>query len=299
MRGYIALDVGGTQIKPWLITDQGRIARRPAFYPAHAQEERETLLAHFCTILSDARREAERLGLALAGVGMAFPGPFDYDRGVCLMRGIGKYDSLYGLELGAYFTQRFPGLPFRFANDADLFGLGEYHFSPDAASFRAAAPSPARVLYLGIGTGIGSCFLEDGRLVKNRADVPAHGWVYHTPFRDGIADQYLSARGLMRQATRFPALAAIADPKALCAAAREGLPDAQQAVSAFGAVLAEAAAPFAERFLAQRIVVGGQVAKDFDLYSAPLARYCETTDRRLDCCPESSMYAALGVAKLF
>lgn len=79
------------------------------------------------------------------------------------MQGINKYDALYGKNLRTFLEQAFPAVSFRFANDADLFGLGEYHFCGE--------PREERVMYICIGTGLGSCFIENGALIKNRADV--------------------------------------------------------------------------------------------------------------------------------
>ena len=30
---------------------------------------------------------------------MAFPGPFDYEQGISLMKGLNKYDQIYGMKI--------------------------------------------------------------------------------------------------------------------------------------------------------------------------------------------------------
>src|SRR5436190_12384899 len=32
-------------------------------------------------------------------IGFAMPGPFDYDAGICLIKGFDKYESLYGINI--------------------------------------------------------------------------------------------------------------------------------------------------------------------------------------------------------
>lgn len=118
------------------------------------------MLSHIRAVLETAIADAPA---PLTRAGLAFPGPFDYENGIPLMQGINKYDALYGKNLRTFLEQAFPAVSFRFANDADLFGLGEYHFCGE--------PREERVMYICIGTGLGSCFIENGALIKNRADV--------------------------------------------------------------------------------------------------------------------------------
>ena len=34
------------------------------------------------------------------GIGFAMPGPFDYVKGICYIRGVAKYENLYGINVG-------------------------------------------------------------------------------------------------------------------------------------------------------------------------------------------------------
>src|SRR5664279_918666 len=38
-------------------------------------------------------------GAELKGVGIAIPGPFDYNKGISLLRGVDKYETLYGVNI--------------------------------------------------------------------------------------------------------------------------------------------------------------------------------------------------------
>ncbi|UJH92864.1 hypothetical protein LZ575_10860 [Antarcticibacterium sp. 1MA-6-2] len=62
----------------------------------------------------------------ISGIGIAMPGPFNYDRGIALFKTNDKYETLYNVsivqELPKFIT--LPQLPIRFLNDASSFGIG-------------------------------------------------------------------------------------------------------------------------------------------------------------------------------
>ena len=110
-------------------------------------------------------------------IGFAFPGPFDYAKGIALLQGPGKYDALFKQSVRDLLRTEFqrlkssfPGVTMnrltaadiRFGNDAFMFGLG--------ASTRF--PSE-RLLCLTLGTGLGSAFVENGQIVAGRHGIPA------------------------------------------------------------------------------------------------------------------------------
>lgn len=131
---------------------------------------------------------------AVRRVGFAFPGPFDYEHGVSLIRGVNKFERIYGLDIS---ESLFPLLlrsgaeEFRYVNDASAFALGE--------CLGGAACDARRVVALTLGTGVGSGFVSDRKLVTSGDEVPADGWVYCLPFGDGIVDEAFSTRGIIRR----------------------------------------------------------------------------------------------------
>lgn len=120
-----------------------------------------------------------------AFIGIAMPGPFDYAAGISLIRNQHKYDALYGLNVKELLAGKL-GMPpdaIVFTNDAACFLCGEV--------FAGAAKNYSNVLGLTLGTGLGSALLQDGRAVD------AELWC--APFKDGIAEDYLSGRWLTRR----------------------------------------------------------------------------------------------------
>ena len=102
METKLCLDVGGTEIKAAVVQENGTLLGEIRYFPANSRESAPVLLDHFAEILQLLARDCE----AVTGIRMAFPGPFDYEKGISLMQGLDKYDSLYGLELRKELMQR-------------------------------------------------------------------------------------------------------------------------------------------------------------------------------------------------
>lgn len=86
---------------------------------------------------------------------IALPGPFDYPRGIGQFEGVGKFESLRGVDLRAALSALVPqARSFRFLNDADAFALGEW--------WAGAAEGRRRAVGITLGTGVGSSFWTTG-----------------------------------------------------------------------------------------------------------------------------------------
>lgn len=92
---YILLDVGGTEIKG-SVSDRNGVRTKIRKFPAQAQKSTEKILDNFAKICRELMREADG---SVVGVGMAIPGPFDYENGISRMQGLNKYDAIYGIPL--------------------------------------------------------------------------------------------------------------------------------------------------------------------------------------------------------
>ena len=266
----VAFDVGGTQVKAAGIVN-GRIAEATVgHYETRADLAAEPMIARFVDIFADILVKAGP-DAAADGWGLAFPGPFDYEAGVSRIRGLGKFDALYGLPVGRLLGEALradgrtsgrltPRFRIAFENDAALFGLGE-------TGPGGAAEGADRAVCLTIGTGLGSCFVERGRLVKQRDDVPAEGWLYTVPYQDGIADDYISRRGILRMAAELGPLAEHLDVRELASLADAGEEAALELFERFGRRMAGILLPSLLRFRPDRIVLGGQISKSAHLFA--------------------------------
>ena len=89
---------------------------------AHGQSRRGGRGPHDRRAWPRHRRTAAASGIGcIRCAGFAFPGPFDYERGISLIRGVRKFERIYGLDVAAtlYPLLRECGTEeFRYVNDA-------------------------------------------------------------------------------------------------------------------------------------------------------------------------------------
>ena len=258
MNGYVLLDAGGTEIKSAAFSDTGRRLDEIHSAPSHAREDREKILGNLLDVIAREKGVLEAGGYRLGTVGMAFPGPFDYPKGISHIRGLDKYDAIDGVAL----EEALKGIPgqgvlapdvrFFFRHDVDSFALG--------TAAREPACAGGRTICLAIGTGTGSAFLDGGRLVKKGKGAPDDGWIYPFPFRGGIIDDWVSVRGLAKLTAEagFPAGTTGKD---LSRMASQGDRQAAAVWEEFGRLIAEALEPFIASFRPDRLVLGGQISK--------------------------------------
>lgn len=303
MNGFIALDVGGTSIKAGVITPSGALLTPGvAHYPSLAKEDKETLLDHFAHIILK-QIESLPMDIHIVGIGMAFPGPFDYTNGISLMQNINKYDSLYGVSIGIEILHRLQSFEIftsvtssnctiKFENDASLYALGETVLNPKLMHGKA--------LCLCIGTGLGSAFLEDGNLIQARTDVPVKGWVYDTPFLESIIDDYISARGILVLHQELHGITS-PDVKTIADLALEGDVSCLETFRHFGLRFADAIHTFIEDFKPDTLVIGGQIAKSFPLFKKSFTEQLEANSSpiQITLSADSSFSTLVGVNRLF
>lgn len=75
--------------------------------PSQAQKTAEKILYNFAAVCRKLANEADGI---IRGVGMAIPGPFDYEHGISRMQGLNKYDAIYGIPLEMEIKVRVPKL---------------------------------------------------------------------------------------------------------------------------------------------------------------------------------------------
>jgi glucokinase len=244
-----ALDIGGTHVSA------GRIRVAPPTVERRVREHlpggasRTDLLAR---IAGTARTVAS---LTMRELGVAVPGPFDYEAGVSAIRH--KLTALCGVDLRAELASTL-GLEPRavvFLNDAAAFVLGEW--------WAGAAQGHARVVGITLGTGLGSAFLEEGEFVRSGAGVPEGGELYTLDFRGGLVEETISRGAVLERYGSDPDTGP--DVDSIAALARAGDGRALRVLQQLAADLAEFLDPHLRAFGAGCLVVGGSIAQAWDL----------------------------------
>jgi glucokinase len=193
------------------------------------------------------------------GIGFAMPGPFDYVKGISYIKGVAKYENLYGLNVTDAVRKKLgisDAILIRFMNDASSFAVGE--------AWKGSAASFERSLSITFGTGFGSAFISKLIPIVDGPLVPKLGCIYHLPYRDGIADDYFSTRGLL---SRYKKLTGkeLAGVKELA-----GLAGSDKVVmdlfTDFGDNAGLFLAPWLKKFDAGILVIGGNISHAYNLF---------------------------------
>ncbi|MGN0299243.1 MAG: ROK family protein [Lachnospiraceae bacterium] len=283
----LCLDVGGTEIKTACMDMQGSTIGPTLHFPSNAQSGAEEILTYFVEIITNLVQSKEEL----SGIHFAFPGPFDYENGICLIQGLDKYDALYGKNLRHEFAQRLnlPPNSIRFCNDVAAFALGEMHFGN--------ASQAERALFVCIGTGCGSAFGVNGRLApEGTPGVPPHGYLYALPFHSGCIDDYISKRGLIKLTQQY--LHQDLEGKELAALASAGHSQARLCFLQFGQNLCDAISPVLEDFYPQYLCIGGQITKSAHWFLQPLEEKCRKMHIELYVTEDTSKRTFQGLTRL-
>jgi glucokinase len=255
----IGTDIGGSHITCAAIDlDSGKILRETLTERAvNNQAQASQIISGWADALSEVLSKVPFENVK--GIGFAMPGPFDYVRGICFIRGVAKYENLYGFNITDAISSSLDvpdDFLIRFINDASAFAVGE--------AWAGSASGTNRSLSITLGTGFGSAFVRNRIPIVDGSVVPKLGCVYHLPYKDGIADEYFSTRGLLgryknrtgKELNGVKELAALAD--------------SDKTVSDlfidFGDNLGIFLAPWLIRFNAEIIVIGGNISHAYNLF---------------------------------
>jgi glucokinase len=243
-----ALDIGGTHVTSGRVDVAARAVEGRERVPlAHTASRAEVVAAITGAATSIARDDVRRLGLAV-------PGPFDYATGVS--RIAHKLHGLYGVDLRSELcgALRLEADHVRFLNDAEAFLLGEW--------WAGAARGHHRAVGVTLGTGLGSAFIEDGKIVPR--NVP----LYELSFRGAPVEDTISSRGLL--SGYAPSSAGRIEVEDVAARAEAGENAARAAFEELGQALGEFLRPRLRAFEPGCLVVGGSIARSWELIRSKL-----------------------------
>lgn len=266
---FAVLEVGGTHSSSALVSGAGEaiavrgpIRRRDIDATAAAEDLLDAVAGPLALTLGRCRPGT--------GLVVALPGPFDYERGVGDYRGVGKFGAWSDVDVRGGLAHRI-GRAARelvFVNDAVAFGVGEH-----AAG---AGRGSERVVGLTLGTGVGSVFMAGETVVTSGPGIPPGGRM-DLVLLDGRPLEQLISRAAIREgyqrltAGRCPPSAAAPDVSDIFTLVRGGDEAATTAVTVALAALTRALAPPLRGFRADAVVVGGSVARSWDVLG-PLLR---------------------------
>ncbi|MFY0601974.1 MAG: ROK family protein [Cyclobacteriaceae bacterium] len=289
----IGVDIGGGHILSAAVDTQKKVILRET--SVYSEVDRngnlEDIMKAWSTCLNSTISQVGRE--SIAGIAFAMPGPFNYKTGIAYFEGNDKYGALYGIEILKELSRHLevPNLPMRFLNDATAFTVGEAWFGKAAGYEKAVA--------LTLGTGLGSAFVDHGKPVVLREDVPEHGCLWHLPYKDGIADDYFSTRWFVNTYKERTGIG-VEGVKEVFEKASED-ESAMMLFEEFGTNMAMFLKPWLNKFNPGVIVLGGNVSKAFEAFSPALlgALHKEGITTKFVCSELMEDAALIGSARLF
>jgi glucokinase len=255
----IGSDIGGSHISCAAIDlTTGKILRETLSERAvNNQAQASVIISEWAAALT---KSMEGIPVEkIKGIGFAMPGPFDYLKGICYITGLAKYENLYGFNITDAISSSLDvpdGFLVRFMNDASAFAVGE--------AWAGSAAKYERSLSITFGTGFGSAFISNRIPIVDGPEVPKAGCIYHIPYREGIADDYFSTRGLLgryKKATGIE-LSGVKDLAALAGTDKI----VADLFTDFGDNAALFLAPYIKNFKAEILVVGGNISHAYKLF---------------------------------
>ena len=254
----IALDVGGSSVKSALVAADQQIVGDVCVDVIQSGATADEILKMLAAIITGHLDKVK----TVRGIAFAFPGPFDYEQGICLIQNQAKFDALYGINVGARLKKilRMPTLEMKYRNDAEAAILGEACYG--------AGTAYSRVIGLTLGTGLGSAFVADGRIITKGVDVPSNGWLYSFPFDNQRADDVFSTRGLLARLRKRGIHATD-----IASALQKGDKDSkalEASFASFGSDLGMFLNPFVADFCADGVLVTGGISEVWNRFAPSL-----------------------------
>ena len=198
---------------------------------------------------------------------VAMPDPFDYAHGIGLFRDVGKFDALYGVDVGRALSEAITPRPssITFAHDTEAFLVGEW--------LSGAAQGTRRCAAITLGTGVGSAFLDSGTTVRAGPGLPPDGRIHRLSIDGRPLEDTVSRRAIRaRYAARAGRSGGPDDPdvREIAQLARQGDALAAAVLDDAFCRLGRALAPAMREFAPEVLVVGGSIAGSWDLLIGPL-----------------------------
>lgn len=181
----VGVDIGGTHISACIIdTKQWNIylenvARNHVF----SQGDAKTILQTWASAISDTIATSPA---PVQFIGIAMPGPFDYENGISKIQGQSKYDHLYDQDIKTLLGNELGLSPMsiHFINDAAAFLQGEI--------FVQQLQTNKRILGITLGTGLGSA-------VWNKGEKAFDAALWNSPYEDCIFEEFLVTRWFVKR----------------------------------------------------------------------------------------------------
>jgi|SRR5665647_1299488 len=251
MRDYkvIGIDIGGSHITAGMVDLKSRevvkdtLTRRHVNSKGSAEEIINAWAIVIDKLFNDDPQPEKKIGIAM-------PGPFDYEEGISMIRGLDKFEGLFGLNVKKLLAEKLKmnKEDILMMNDASCFLKGEV--------FGGAAFDCNNVIGVTLGTGLGSARFHDGEIYE--------GDLYYAPYKDATAEDYLSSRWFLKSYKELTGHD-LKNVKELSEKFSE-VPCINSLFIEFGKNLGHVLSSYAQKHSCETIVIGGNIIKAWELF---------------------------------
>jgi glucokinase len=245
----IGIDIGGTHISAGLVDLETRKILQKSLFRTrlNTQGPLEDILHTWSEII----KKTASFGSGKLRLGIAMPGPCDYEEGISLMVGQNKFDSLYDLNIKQLLAERL-GI-----TKENILMMNDACCSLKGEVYGGAAKGYSNVIGLTLGTGLGSA--------KYKSSFTYDAELWCLPFFDGLVEDYLSTRWFVQRYKEITG-ETVGGVKELVA-----LNDTNSEVSGifdeFGTNLGLFLVKFIEMEDPELVILGGNISNAYGLFS--------------------------------
>lgn len=249
----LGVDIGGSHITAALVDADKRTLVADSIHrkQVDSQGEANTIFDAWCEVITDSFAGYDGL---TKRIGIAMPGPFDYENGICLIKEQDKFKTLYNLNIKEELAKRLviSTATIHFINDAAGFLQGEV--------FAGSAPKANHVLGFTLGTGLGSSICSHGTAIDAA--------LWNAPFLNGIAEDYFSTKWFINRYFQLSGRA-LNGVKDLSDFAHKDV-HAKQVFNEFGNNFAQFIMPLVKKHKSEVVILGGNIAQAFNIFAPNL-----------------------------
>jgi glucokinase len=245
----VGIDIGGSHITAALVDLESHSIIHDSLIrrPVNSKGNKEQILKEWTGAILSCKAHHSRTSRK---IGIAMPGPFDYENGISYIKGLDKYDALYNLNVKELLATEL-GI-----NQNDIFMMNDASCFLKGEVFGGAARDCNNIIGITLGTGLGSAVYKNG--------IMYDGDLYYMPYKDAAAEDYLSARWFIKRYKELTGSTVI-NVKEI----RDRIPGDELATSLFadfGNNLGEVLATYVKRHHAEVVVIGGNIINAWELF---------------------------------
>lgn len=178
MQNIVGIDIGGSHITLAQVNPEKREIIASTYVREHVNsfDDKEVIFSAWVSAIEKGAHDLAKDDLL---IGIAMPGPFDYEKGTSLMQQ-GKFIDIYQVNIKEELAKRLSisQNQIHFVNDAAAFMEGEV--------FGGCVQDFKRIFGVTLGTGLGTTFYN--------GEIASDEDLWDSPFKDSICEDYLATR---------------------------------------------------------------------------------------------------------